>query len=226
MDETEIEIEPETLPHEVRAAASDGPDADVYQFVWSVVPVDSLPPTLGAEALWHELELVRARAAEAEAEVRGLRAELTGGGSPAAAPSQVSADELVKDLGLQVRLGRQAIANRDRIIEEHRAQLGELTPLRARLAETELLLEETRQDRSRAVAKRRDGRQRRQQAERRRRRAELRLRGVEQELARERGRLSYRASARVIRILQRRPFRWFWRRGSAPGPSDSKLSAE
>ena len=66
--ETEIDIDGSVLDDEVIRSATERADSDVYQFVWSVVPADQLPPTLGAEALWHELEVAKASAGRLKAD--------------------------------------------------------------------------------------------------------------------------------------------------------------
>lgn len=69
IDETEIDIDIEKVAPEIRSAATAGPDADVYQFVWAVSPAHLRSDTIGAEALWHELELARSQLGQSRAGV-------------------------------------------------------------------------------------------------------------------------------------------------------------
>lgn len=69
VDETEIEIDVEALAPEILRAASEGVDANVYQFVWAASPAHFGSDTIGAEALWHELELARSELGRSRAEL-------------------------------------------------------------------------------------------------------------------------------------------------------------
>lgn len=120
--ETEIELDWSSISDEVREAAS-GPDSDIYQFVWAVAPVGQQVQTIGADALWFELELARAEAGR----LRTLLDESSVSGIDLVEPGEMSqlqgALDRVADLEWQLAQTARAMEHRDAVATRARADL-------------------------------------------------------------------------------------------------------
>lgn len=128
--DTEIDLDLSDFEEAARAAALSGLDADIYQFVWSAAPAAPFLETLGAETLWHELELARAEVCRLKAKLAavgqtgepvppgsvlvGPPMGLAGSAGSATDPLRI-AEAQVADLTWQLAHTEDALAHRDLI---------------------------------------------------------------------------------------------------------------
>lgn len=220
--ETEIELDWSSISDEVREAAS-GPDSDIYQFVWAVAPVGQQVQTIGADALWFELELARAEVGRLRKLVDDSPASSSHHVTSPVTPGEVgqlqAALDRAADLEWQLAQTARAMEHRDAVATRARADLeqtradasAELNRLRGELDQALARAgAEVQQAQARAhaeIAQAADRARAEVAQVEARTRDELQkswweIARLQKLLQTERQRLSYRVSNRVIRTLR------------------------